>query len=84
MDGEYAASIACPLTPRGTYVRCLNYRFTITEHDATRPWIVVGSEHRTITLEEAENFYRRAREQWPGPRWTVELDPQLSAWPQER
>ena len=55
------------------------YSFTITEHDANRPWIVVGREHRTVELDEVVVFYEWAHERWPAPRWTVELDPwQLS------
>jgi hypothetical protein len=58
------------------------YSFTLTEHDLEHPWIVLGSEHRTITLEDGVGFFEWAREQWPAPRWTIELDPwQLSpAW----
>ena len=59
------------------------YSFTITEHEPERPWIVVDSEHRTITLEDGASFFAWAAERWPAPRWTVELDPwQLApAWP---
>jgi hypothetical protein len=61
----------------------LAYSFVITEHDAERPWIVVGREHRTVTLEDGVVFSAWAHEQWPAPRWSVELDPgQLApAWP---
>jgi hypothetical protein len=51
------------------------YRFTLTEHDPERPWIVHSSERRTITLEDGQDFFAWAREHWPKPRWTVELDP---------
>ena len=59
------------------------YSFTITERDPDRPWIVVGSEHRTIKLPEETQFFAWARDQWPSPRWSVELDPwQLGPeWP---
>ena len=59
------------------------YSFTITEHDPDRPWIVVGSERRTITLPAETQFFAWAHEQWPAPRWSVELDPwQLAPeWP---
>jgi hypothetical protein len=48
-----------------------------------RPWIVVSSEHRTVTLEDRAAFFSYAHEHWPAPRWTVTLDPwQLTpAWP---
>jgi hypothetical protein len=45
------------------------------EHDAERPWIVLGSEHRTIALEDGVQFFECSRKHWPAPRWTVELDP---------
>ena len=55
------------------------FTFTIIERDAARPWIVVGQEHRSVELEDGIDFIRWAREQWPEPRWTIELDPwQLS------
>jgi len=59
------------------------YAFTITEHDPDRPWIVLASEHRTITLPDDLDFFTWAHQQWPAPCWSVELDPwQLaSAWP---
>ena len=60
-----------------------DYGFTITEHDLEEPWIVLGSEHRRVTLDDGVAFFVWAAEQWPAPRWTVELDPwQLApAWP---
>jgi hypothetical protein len=51
------------------------YDFTITEHDLDRPWIVLGREHRTVTLGDEESFFEWAAENWPAPRWTVELAP---------
>jgi hypothetical protein len=56
------------------------YRFTLVEHDTDRPWIAVSQEHRTATLDEGVDFFRWAHEQWPAPRWKVEVDPwQLGA-----
>ena len=59
------------------------YGFTLTEHDPERPWIVVGQEQRIVWLDDEARFFEWAAEQWPGPRWTAELDPwQLSPeWP---
>jgi hypothetical protein len=51
------------------------YAFTVNEHDAARPWIVVGQGRHTVTLERGVNFFDWAHERWPSPRWTVELDP---------
>ena len=58
-----------------TYVRMTEYGFTLTEHDPDRPWMVLSSEHRTIKLPNNVQFFSWAREQWPSPRWTVQLDP---------
>jgi len=59
------------------------YRYTVTEHDPDRPWIVLDSEHRTVTLDDGVGFFEWSAEHWPAPRWTVELDPwQLAPpWP---
>lgn len=59
------------------------YRFTLTEHDSERPWIVRSQEHRAVSLDDGVDFFEWAHERWPAPRWKVELDPfQLSpAWP---
>lgn len=59
------------------------YSFTITEHDADRPWIVVSSQRRMIKLPDGRDFFTWAHEQWPAPRWSVQLDPwQLARrWP---
>jgi hypothetical protein len=51
------------------------YGFTLTEYDPTRPWIVRGNEHRTITLDDDASFFEWAQELWPAPQWTVDLDP---------
>lgn len=61
-----------------------DYSFTINEHDPERPWIVLGSEHRTVTLEDGDSFFEWAHERWPAPRRAVQLDPwQLGrAWPE--
>ena len=61
----------------------LEYGFTVAEHDPEQPWIVRGSEHRSVSLEDGANFFEWAHERWPAPRWTVELDPwQLTPpWP---
>ena len=59
------------------------YTFTITEHDPDRPWIVRGHDRHTVTLEDGVEFFAWAGEQWPAPRWSVQLDPwQLTPkWP---
>jgi hypothetical protein len=59
------------------------YGYTVTERDPDRPWIVLGNEHRNVELEAQVNSFEWAHQQWPEPRWTVELDPRQlpSAWP---
>lgn len=42
--------------------------FTLTEHNPDKPWIVVGRQHRTVELDEGQNFFEWARDQWPPPR----------------
>jgi hypothetical protein len=66
-----------------TYVRVPEYRYTATEHDPERPWIVRGTSHGTVALEEGANFFEWVAENWPAPRWSVQLDPwQLTPkWP---
>jgi hypothetical protein len=51
------------------------YGYTLTNHDPGRPWLVVGRQHRTVTLEADANFFEWAHDTWPAPRWSVELDP---------
>jgi hypothetical protein len=51
------------------------YGFTITEHDPDRPWIVLAIERRTVKLPDGRDFFAWVHEQWPAPRWSVELDP---------
>lgn len=51
------------------------YGFTITEHDPERPWMVLSSEHRTIKLPDGMDFSSWARDHWPAPRWSVQVDP---------
>jgi hypothetical protein len=58
-----------------TYVRIREWSYTVTEHDPDHTWIVVGQARHIATLEAEENFFLRARERWPEPRWSVELDP---------
>ena len=50
-------------------------RFMVHVAGNKRPWIVIGQGHRTVTLDAGLNFFEWAHEQWPAPRWTVELDP---------
>ena len=51
------------------------FRFTATEHDPERPWIVLSQDRCTVTLDDGRSFFEWAREEFPPPRWSVELDP---------
>lgn len=66
-----------------TYVRMVEYRYSVTEYDPERPWIVHGSSRGQVTLADDDSFYEWAHEHWPAPRWSVQLDPwQLAPkWP---
>jgi hypothetical protein len=56
------------------------YCYTVTEHDPARPWMVLGSGPGRVALPDDRSFFEWAREHWPSPRWSVELDPwQVSA-----
>jgi hypothetical protein len=55
------------------------YRYTVTEHEARRPWLVLGTRRGSVTLPDDASFFEWAHKNWPAPRWTVQLDPhQLS------
>jgi hypothetical protein len=52
------------------------YSYTVTEHDPSRPWIVLeASRGLTVELEDAQSFYEWAAKSWPCPRYSVDLDP---------
>ncbi len=55
------------------------FSYTVTEYDPDQPWIVIGTGHGTVRLPDNESFFRWAHENWPSPRWGVQLKPwQLS------
>jgi hypothetical protein len=57
------------------------YTYTATEHDPDEPWIVLGISRGTVTPDDGASFFEWAHENWPAPRWSVELDPyQLARW----
>jgi hypothetical protein len=51
------------------------YSYTVTEHDAQKPWLVVGQARHLIELDEDMNFFSWAHTQWPRPRFEVQLTP---------
>jgi len=57
------------------------FKYTVTEHDPEKPWLVRGRRHGTVKLEDDASFFEWAAEGWPAPRWSVELDPgRLAPW----
>jgi hypothetical protein len=46
----------------------------VFRHDPARPWVIVGSERRTIELEDHVVFTDWARDAYPRARFTVQLD----------
>ena len=52
------------LTTMRTYVRMRTYRFTLTEYDSDRPWIVRARETQTVTLADEASFFEWAHEHW--------------------
>jgi hypothetical protein len=52
------------------------FRYTVAEHDPSRPWVVVAEiRHLTVELDRAEDFADWAAERWPQSRYTAQLDP---------
>ncbi|MDQ6807520.1 MAG: hypothetical protein M3065_21800 [Actinomycetota bacterium] len=56
------------------------YSFTVTAHDAGRPWLIIGTEQHSAELDEDVNFFEWDAERWPGDRYTVQLAPALKPW----
>jgi hypothetical protein len=53
----------------------IEYRYSVTQHDPDRPWIVLGSSRGQVTLADDTSFFEWAQEHWPAPRWSVQLEP---------
>jgi hypothetical protein len=51
------------------------YGYTVTEHDPERPWIIRNQHHHSVQLPDDELFFDWAYVEWPGERFTVQLDP---------
>lgn len=51
------------------------YSFIVTEHDPQRPWVILSTGRHTVELDDQTLFYTWAQEQWPAPRFTVQLEP---------
>ena len=49
----------------------------LLHHHRARPCAPVDrrQDRRNVTLNDGLNFFEWAREEWPAPRWSVELDP---------
>lgn len=52
------------------------YRYTLTEYDTNKPWLIKStSTGLTVQLERAGDFAEWASGQWPKPRYAATLDP---------
>jgi hypothetical protein len=58
------------------------FHYILAEYDPQRPWLMVGEiRHLTVELEGGESFTAWAAREWPGPRFTVTLEPgALAPW----
>jgi hypothetical protein len=71
--GGQSASPRGSLTPPPDPVR--EYGYQLTEHDPDRPWVVVRSDHLTVTLADDQPFYEWAHKHWSEAQFTITLDP---------
>jgi hypothetical protein len=74
-SGVASRGVGCALDPHANIRSMPSYTFVVTEHDPERPWIVLGRERQSVMLDDDVLFAVWAHEQWPAPRWSVELDP---------
>jgi hypothetical protein len=52
------------------------WTYRATRHDPGKPWIIVETtELQSIDLADGANFWEWASEHWPGPEWSVTLEP---------
>ena len=56
------------------------HRFTLTEYDPDRPWVVRSQGRHFIELPDDQDFAAWASERWPDQRFMVELEPNLEPW----
>jgi hypothetical protein len=58
------------------------YRYTVTEYDPNKPWVVVGMIPGLIVeLPDEQDFPVWAASQWPAPRYEPRLEPEpLHPW----
>lgn len=50
------------------------FSYTVAEYDPGQPWIVLGTGHATVEPPDDARFFTWAHENWPPPRWSVQLD----------
>jgi hypothetical protein len=51
------------------------FSYTVTEYDLSKPWLVICTGRHQVELADAHAFLDWARERWPAPRYSVQLDP---------
>ena len=50
-------------------------RYTVTEYDPHRPWVMVSRTRGLVVALDAEDFPAWAARAWPAPRYTTEIEP---------
>jgi hypothetical protein len=59
-------------------------RYTVTEYDAQRPWVVLAQTRGLVVDLDTEDFAAWAARAWPAPRYKADLEPgALKPWPEQ-
>jgi hypothetical protein len=59
-------------------------RYTVTEYDPQRPWVMVSRTRGLAVDLDAEDFPAWAARAWPATRYTTEIEPgALRPWQQQ-
>jgi hypothetical protein len=57
-------------------------RYTVTEYDPERPWVMLTQTRGLVVDLDAQDFPAWAARAWPAPRYRTELEPgTLEPWP---
>ena len=73
---------ALSVSSRATTFALPEFRYTVTEYDPAKPWLIVGPLRReTVQLDDSDDFATWAARAWPGPRFRAQLEPEpLAPW----
>jgi hypothetical protein len=50
-------------------------QFSVSEHDPSKPWLVIETTRHTAELENETDFFAWTAERWPADRYTVQAAP---------